>query len=149
MTTRAASLAFLLATPICVALFGAADAAAVNGPVVGWGSNGALAPPDSVNGVLGTASAIAPGLSHICAIQGGTGSVVCWGDDGQATPPGAVDGVSGSATAIAAGGSHTLAIAVPEPSALLSYLSGLALLCALQRSRARKCSKHTVPDTCL
>jgi alpha-tubulin suppressor-like RCC1 family protein len=32
-----------------------------------------------VDGTAGTASAIAAGLYHSCAIQAGTGAVVCWG----------------------------------------------------------------------
>ena len=69
------------------------------------------------------------------------GNVVCWGDDfyGQATPPDAVNGVLGAATDIAAGTDHTLAIWVPEPTAWLGQLAGFALLCALQRSRVRRC----------
>ena len=68
------------------------------------------------------------------------GNVVCWGDDfyGQATPPDAVNGVSGTATDIAAGYYHTLVI-VHEPTAWLGQLAGFALLCALQRSRVRRC----------
>ena len=68
------------------------------------------------------------------------GNVVCWGDDfyGQATPPDAVNGVSGTATDIAAGYYHTLVI-VPEPTAWLGQFAGFALLCALQRSRVRRC----------
>ncbi|MDH5566907.1 MAG: hypothetical protein OEY15_09600, partial [Myxococcales bacterium] len=73
---------------------------------------GTTAPPDAVNGVLGTAIAVAAGFRHSCAIQAGTGNVICWGDDyyGQATPPDAVNGVSGTATAVAAGGFHSCAI---------------------------------------
>ena len=68
------------------------------------------------------------------------GNVVCWGDDfyGQATPPDAVNGVSGTATDVAAGYYNTLAI-VYEPIAWLGQLAGFALLCALQRSRVRRC----------
>jgi hypothetical protein len=73
---------------------------------------GQVTPPDAVNGVSGTATDIAAGGWHSCAIQAGTGGVVCWGDDmdGQATPPGAVNGVSGTATDIAAASSHSCAI---------------------------------------
>jgi len=69
------------------------------------------------------------------------GNVVCWGDDfyGQSTPPDTVNGISGTATDIAAGGSYSLAIAVPEPPAWLGQLAGLAFLCALHRSHARRC----------
>jgi len=49
----------------------AGGAAAASGPVVGWG----LVPNI-------TASAIATGLNHGCAIQAGTGAVVCWGGRG-------------------------------------------------------------------
>jgi hypothetical protein len=66
-----------------LALFLAA-AARADGPVVGWGEI-----PAAVNGTSGTATAVAAGVRHSCAIQGGTGAVVCWGDDvsGQASPP--------------------------------------------------------------
>ena len=89
------------------------------GNVVCWGDNGwgEAAPPDTVNGVSGTATDIAAGgsvfeVGHSCAIQAATGNVVCWGgnDDGQTTPPDAVNGVSGTATDIAAGGFHSCAI---------------------------------------
>jgi hypothetical protein len=82
--------------------------------VVCWGYDGAgkATPPDTVNGVSGTATDIAAGGTHSCAIQAGTGNVVCWGDDsyGQATPPDGVNGVSGNATDIAAGFRHSCAI---------------------------------------
>ena len=42
---------------------------------------GQATPPPSVNGTAGTASAIAAGWHHSCAIQAGTGAVVCWGDN--------------------------------------------------------------------
>jgi len=84
------------------------------GSVVGWGTNfvGQVAPPDAVNGVAGTATAIAAGDGHGCAIQTGTGEVVCWGADygGRSTPPDAVNGVSGTASEIAAGDDHSCAI---------------------------------------
>jgi len=84
---------------------------------------------------------------HSCAIQSGTAIVVCWGRDtyGQAAPADAVNGVTGTATAIAAGDYHSLAIRLPEPSAWLAQTAGLALLCALHRSRARKRKRLTVP----
>jgi hypothetical protein len=65
-----------------------------------------------VDGTTGTATAIAAGNHHACAIQAGTGAVVCWGDNyfGQATPPPAVDGTVGTASAIAAGGHVSCAI---------------------------------------
>jgi len=86
-----------------------------------------------VNGTSGSASAIAAGDNHSCAVRSGTGAVVCWGynPDRRATPPASVNGTSGSASAIAAGSSHTLAIAVPEPGFGLSLASGIALLAAL------------------
>jgi hypothetical protein len=104
------------------------------GSVVGWGSDylyrygyppeytGQATPPDAVNGVSGTATDVAAGGEHSCAIRAGTGNVVCWGSDysqapggtnfysGQATPPDAVNGVSGTATHIAAGSNHSCAI---------------------------------------
>ena len=45
------------------------------GSVVGWGWDvyGGATPPDAVNGVSGTASDIAAGDAHSCAIQAGTG----------------------------------------------------------------------------
>jgi hypothetical protein len=87
---------------------------AADGPVVGWGYDiyGQATPPDAVNGVLGTATHIAGGDHHSCAIQAITGNVVCWGTNGsgKATPPDAVNGVSGTATGIAASGGHSCAI---------------------------------------
>jgi len=76
-----------------------------------------------VDGTAGTASTIAAGQQHSCAIQAESGAVVCWGwnDYGQATPPPSVDGTAGTATAIAAGRYHTLAIAAPEPSPCGSF----------------------------
>ena len=75
-------------------------------------------PPDSVNGVSGTATDIATGNYHSCAIQAGTGEVVCWGSNdgvlidnaGQATPPDAVNGVLGTAINVVANGWHSCAI---------------------------------------
>jgi hypothetical protein len=68
-------------------------------------------PPDAVNGVSGSAIAIAAGDYHSCAIQAGTGSVVCWGEDSvRWPPPDAVNGVSGTANAISAGAYHDCAI---------------------------------------
>jgi len=99
-----------------------AGAAHSDGPVVGWGANGyaLLTPPPSVNGTSGTATAIAAGLHHSCAIQTGTGNVVCWGydTDGEATPPAAVDGTTGTATAIAAGGSQMRPVAFGHTCAI-------------------------------
>lgn len=89
--------------------------ATAHGPVVHWGDDdfGTLIPPSSVNGTNGTASAIAAGYTHACAIQSGTGAVICWGREhsphGIAVPD-AVNGVSGSATAITAGYRHSCAI---------------------------------------
>jgi hypothetical protein len=59
------------------------------GPVVGWGVPGTTSPPDAVNGTAGTASAIAAGANHACAIQAGTDAVVCWGygPNGETDPP--------------------------------------------------------------
>jgi len=53
------------------------------GNVVCWGDNGwgEAAPPDTVNGVSGTATDITTGVGHSCAIQAGTGNAVCWGAD--------------------------------------------------------------------
>jgi mannose/fructose/N-acetylgalactosamine-specific phosphotransferase system component IIC len=86
------------------------------GSAVGWGYDGSgsgqATPPDAVNGVSGTATDVAAGNWHSCAIQAGTGEVACWGSDdyGQATPPDAVNGVSGTATHIAAGTLYNCAI---------------------------------------
>jgi hypothetical protein len=91
--------------------------------VVCWGIDfidgyigaGLTPPPDSVNGIAGTASAISLGgveyAGNSCAIQAGSGSVVCWGDPyGQMQPPPSVDGTTGSASVIATGRSHACAI---------------------------------------
>jgi mannose/fructose/N-acetylgalactosamine-specific phosphotransferase system component IIC len=82
--------------------------------VICWGDEfyGQDAPPNEVNGNSGTATAIALGDWHSCAIQAGTGYVVCWGEDsfGQATPPNEVNGVSGTALSISTGANHTCAI---------------------------------------
>jgi hypothetical protein len=61
---------------------------------------------------LGSATDIAAGDWHSCAIQAGTGRVVCWGSNssGKATPPNAVNGVFGTATDISAGRDHSCAI---------------------------------------
>jgi hypothetical protein len=112
MTTHSALFVRVLPTMLlCLTLTGAADAA---GPVVGWGYNhrGQATPPDAVNGVSGTATDIAAGEFHSCAIKAGRSKVVCWGDDyhGQATPPAAVNGVSGIASGIATGANHSCAI---------------------------------------
>jgi hypothetical protein len=101
----------LRALAISLAIGLAASAARADGRVVQWGL-GIDPVPDAVNGQAGTASAIAAGSFHACAIQSGTGIVVCWGDDtfGQTTPPGSVTGVAGTAEAIAASGTLTCAI---------------------------------------
>jgi len=87
---------------------------------------GGGAPPEAVNGTTGTATAIAAGRAHTCALQTETHAVICWGEDtfDQSTPPAAVDGVTGTATAIATGRSHTLAVLVPEPAG--SWLGAVA-----------------------
>ena len=121
-----------------VVAFGVFPFGASGGPVVAWGFDPV---PDAVNGIAGTASDIAPGGFHSCAIQAGTGSVVCWGNDrwGLATtPPDAVNGVSGTATDIAAGFWHSLAIAVPEPSRGLLLASGVGALVLLRRMRRQR-----------
>ena len=61
-----------------------------------------------------TASAIAAGDAHTCAIEAGTGAVVCWGSNvyGQATPPASVNGTAGTASAIELGAYHSCAIQV-------------------------------------
>jgi len=92
MTSSSAPfLRVLLTVLFCLAMTGAVDAAASDGPVICWGSDGdgRATPPDAVNGVSGTATDIAAGYGHSCAIQAGTGNAVCWGDDSddQATPP--------------------------------------------------------------
>src|SRR5262249_60531097 len=67
-----------------------------------------------MNGTTGSATAVAAGNHHSCAIQGGTGAVICWGNNsfGEATPPSSVNGTNGSASAItaAAQGSRSCAI---------------------------------------
>src|SRR5262245_25195672 len=105
MRTRAsigeATRVILVCLGLAVLTAGAARAA---GPVVGWGVG---APPP-----LSSASAIARGESHGCAIEVGTGAVICWhrNSEGQASPPVSVDGTAGTATAIAAGTTHSCAI---------------------------------------
>src|SRR5881396_2365054 len=88
----------------CLGLSIAGSSGAVSGPAVGWGAG---ASP----GI--TASAIAVGGYHDCALQAATGAVVCWGENSQgaATPPDSVNGIAGTASAIAAGGDHSCAIA--------------------------------------
>ena len=99
MPRLAAFAALLLATSLFLGLL-AAHPALASGPVVCWDWDyyGQSTPPPSVDGTTGTATAIAAGGSHSCAIQAGTGAVVCWGDDdhGQATPPPSVDGTTGT-----------------------------------------------------
>jgi alpha-tubulin suppressor-like RCC1 family protein len=128
---RALSIALLFIT-----LTGAVDAGAETGPVVGWGNDayGQAMPPDAING-WGSATNIAAGSFHSCAIQTGTGNVICWGDDnyGEVAPPDDVNGVTGTATDIAAGDNHTLAL--PEPTALTALGSGIAMLALLYRRR--------------
>ena len=109
-TPTATPIVTLTATPTPM------PAAASDGPVVGWGRDDfpyfQARPPDAVNGISGTATDIAAGDYHSCAIQTGTGNVVCWGrnDYGQVTPPDEVNGVSGTATYITAGFEHSCAI---------------------------------------
>ncbi len=85
-----------------------------SGAVVCWGADslGQASPPPSVDGTTGTASVIAAGVYHDCAIQAGTDAIVCWGENnyGQAMPPPSVDGTAGTASAIAVGGRHSCAI---------------------------------------
>jgi hypothetical protein len=54
----------------CLTLTGATAAAASTGAVVGWGldTDGQATPPDAVNGTSGTATDIAAGGDHSCAI---------------------------------------------------------------------------------
>src|SRR5262245_60449778 len=97
---------FFVALNLSLAVLAASTARGA-GPVVGWGL-GAPPPKSPI-----TATAIAAGSNHSCAIQAGTGAVVCWryNDFGQgATPPASVDGTAGTASAIAAGGAHSCAI---------------------------------------
>ena len=81
------------------------SAANADGPVVQWGSPYVVTPPSSVDGTGGTASAIAAGEAHACAIQSGSGAVVCWGSTrfgAAVTPPDSVNGIAGTASAVAA-----------------------------------------------
>jgi hypothetical protein len=136
---------------LCLTLLGAADAAASDGPVIGWGddSYGQVTPPDSVNGVSGAATNIGVGSFHSCAIQAGTGAVVCWGYEGhgRATPPDAVNGFSGTATGIAAGHYHSFAIQLPEPSSRLLLAAGVCFLTMLYRVHNRQ-SLNRRPEEC-
>ena len=107
---------FLRTVLLCLVLTGAATAA---GLVVKWRQSPTGAgPPDSVNGVSGTATAIAASTTsssvHSCAIQAGTGKVVCWGSNtwGEATPPASVNGASGTPDR---GNLHP----IPEPFVIL------------------------------
>ena len=69
MTSAVAPLLRILPTMLfCLTLTGAADATASTGPVVGWGNPGWVTPPDSVNGVSGTATHIATGRYHTLAM---------------------------------------------------------------------------------
>jgi len=65
-----------------------------------------------VNGVAGTASQLAVGDFHSCALQSGTGAVVCWGEYalGQTDVPASVNGTGGSAVAITTGFAASCAI---------------------------------------
>ena len=104
----------LIGVACVLSLSGAcSEALAAPGPVVGWGDrNPVMFPPDSVNGVHGTARAISAGISHVCAIQDESGAVVCWGSNfsGESTPPAEVNGASGAASAITVGGEFSCAI---------------------------------------
>ena len=65
-----------------------------------WTTSASSRPPDAVNGVSGTATEIAAGRYHSCAIRAGTGNAICWGRNdyaGQLAAPDAVNGVSGTA----------------------------------------------------
>lgn len=59
--------------------------------------------PAAVSSVAETATEIATGYEHSCAIQAGGGEVVCCGDDsfGSATPPDGVARIPGTAIEIA------------------------------------------------
>ena len=93
MTYVSAPFVRMLPAMLLCALNRATDVMASNGPVIGWGSNGygQARPPDTVNGISGTATEVAAGGWHTCAIQAGTGNVVCWGSNfwGQAGQAGA------------------------------------------------------------
>jgi alpha-tubulin suppressor-like RCC1 family protein len=125
--------------PVTVSSIGAATAIAAgglhtcalisDGSVQCWGDNsngelgdGGTTPssiPVLVTGLSNTATAIAAGFDHTCALLI-DGSVQCWGDnsngqlgDGGTTPssiPVLVTGLSNTATAIAAGFSHSCAL---------------------------------------
>jgi hypothetical protein len=102
----------------------------------GWDEYGQVTPPNSVNGISGTAIDIALGDSHSCATQASTDNVICWGYNyyDAAMPPDDVNGELGTAAEIAAGRYQSVAI-VPEPSALLGQLAGATLLGVLYRRK--------------
>jgi len=101
--------ALLTTTVLTIASAGTGRADGPGGLVVGWGDNSYS---QLMNTSYNSASAIAAGPSHACAIQRRNGAVVCWGanDRGQAAPPPSVNGAAGDATAVTAGGAHSCAI---------------------------------------
>jgi hypothetical protein len=86
-----------------------------------------------VDGSVGTASAIAAGAYHNCAIKAGSGAVVCWGltSAGRATPPPSVDGTIGNR-----------GLSMPDGSIVMTKNT-----CEIKRLRARKfVGRHVDPQ---
>ncbi len=90
-----------------------------NSGQLGYGGNSSTWLPTAVQGLNGSAIAIAAGYGHTCALING-GSVYCWGlnnfgqlGDGtnnSSNKPGIAVALAGPATAIAAGQYHTCAV---------------------------------------